>query len=252
MERRYDQAVIGATAQLELDLPAPRRWGGRRAGAGRKPGPRPRVPHLRRDAISAHTPCHVTLRMRRGLPSLRLPALVRELERSFRAARGRDAFRLVHYSIQRDHVHLVVEADEPSALSRGMMSLGARIARAVNRVFRRRGAILADRYHHRVLRTPREVRNVLAYVLTNFRKHSAPHLALRRPSGPAIDPASSGRWFAGWSRAPAPPGGHDPIPVAPAPHAEPAPVVAARSWLLRVGWWRHGRIDPGEIPAARR
>jgi REP element-mobilizing transposase RayT len=179
--------------------------------------------------------------MRRGLPSFRIPAVVRALERSCGAARERGAFRLVHYSIQRDHVHLLVEADESGALARGMMSLGARIARAVNRVFRRRGSVLADRYHHRVLRTPREVRNALAYVLNNFRKHEARTSALRRPFGPAIDPASSGRWFAGWTRAPAPTGGHEPIPVAP-----------AHSWLLRVGWWRHGRIDPREVPGARR
>jgi REP element-mobilizing transposase RayT len=190
--------------------------------------------------------------MRRGLPSLRLPALVRELERAFRAARERGAFRLVHYSLQRDHVHLLVEADEPGALARGMMSLGARIARGVNRVFRRRGAVLADRYHHRVLRTPREVRNALRYVLNNFRKHSARHPALRRPSGPAIDPASSGRWFEGWSRAPAPPGGDDAIPVTPRSDTDPAPVAIAGCWLLRVGWWRHGRIDPREIPGGGR
>jgi hypothetical protein len=99
---------MNAPSQLALDLSAPRRWGGRRAGAGRKPGLRPRVPHLRRDAGTAHTPCHVTLRVRRGLPSLRLAGVVRELERSFRAARERGAFRLVHYSIQREHLHLLV------------------------------------------------------------------------------------------------------------------------------------------------
>jgi REP element-mobilizing transposase RayT len=166
---------------------------------------------------------------------------VRELERTFRAAHARSRFRLVHYSIQRDHVHLLVEADGPGALARGMMSLGARIARAVNRVFRRRGPALADRYHHRVLRTPRDVRNVLMYVLNNFRKHSARCSALLRPSGPAIDPASSGRWFAGWTRAPARHADH-----------EPSPVAAARCWLLRVGWMRHGPIDPHEIPGGGR
>jgi hypothetical protein len=122
-----------------------------------------------------------------------------------------------------------------------MMSLGARIARAVDRVFRRAGPVLADRYHHRVLRTPREVRNALAYVLNNFRKHGAQHSDLRRPFGPALDPASSGRWFTGWTRAPASPAAD-----------ETAPVAAARSWLRRVGWWRHGRIDPREVPGARR
>jgi hypothetical protein len=117
-----------------------------------------------------------------------------------------------------------------------MQSIGARIARAVNRVFSRRGKVLADRYHHRVLKTPREVRNALSYLLLNFRKHAAQR-GVRAPA--VIDPASSGRWFLGWIHRHAPP-------------EERAPVAKARSWLLRVGWWRHGRIDPREVPGARR
>jgi hypothetical protein len=135
----------------------------------------------------------------------------------------------VHYSFQRDHVHLLVEAENASALGRGMKSIGARIARAVYRVFGRRGKVLADRYHHRVLKSPREVRHALAYVLLNARRHAAER-GIALPSA-AIDPASSGRWFRGWTRVLA-------------TSRERAPVAAARSWLLRVGWWRRGRIDP--------
>lgn len=174
------------------------------------------------------------MRTHRGVPTLRDGRVVREFERSLRAASERGSFRVVQYSLQRDHAHLVVEADGPVALARGMMSVCGRLARAVNRVFHRRGPVIADRYHHRVLRTPREVRNALAYVLLNFRKHAAGvgHAFC------AIDPASSGRWFAGWSRT--------------VPRAPDAPSVAKpRSWLLGVGWWRHGRIDPREIPGAR-
>jgi REP element-mobilizing transposase RayT len=190
------------------------------------------VPHFRRAGFSAHTPCHVTLRVRRGTPSLRDGRVVREVERSFRIACERESFRVVQYSLQRDHVHLLVEAQGPAALARGMKSIGARLARAVHRAFHRRGPVLADRFHHRALRTPREVRNALAYVLLNVRKHSA----ARR--GTDVDPASSGRWFSGWTRTVA-------TPV-------DAPAVAtARTWLLRVGWWRHGRIDAGETPGRR-
>jgi REP element-mobilizing transposase RayT len=174
----------------------------------------------------------VTLRIRRDVPSLRTPRLVREVERSFRAACERGRFRVVHYAIQRDHVHLLVEAHGAAALARGMKAIGARLARAVHRAFSRRGPVLADRYHHRVLRTPREVRNALAYVLLNFRKHGEEVRAL-------VDRASSGRWFQGWTRT---------FPET----LEPAPVARARSWLLRVGWWRHGRIDPREVPGRRR
>ena len=124
---------------------------------------------------------------------------MRELERSFAASCERNDFRLVHYSIQGNHAHLIVEADSEDALGRGMKALGSRLARAVNRVFRRSGPVLADRYHLHVLRTPREVRNALAYVLLNARKHAAQAgRTLSRAFG--IDPASSGRWFDGWRR----------------------------------------------------
>ncbi len=85
-----------------------------------------------------------------------------------------------------------------------MKSVTARLARAVNRVFGRAGPVLADRYHARPLRTPREVRNALRSVLLNGRKHA------RRARGARIDPASSGRWFDGWRRGAARPQGAEP------------------------------------------
>jgi hypothetical protein len=91
---------------------------------------------------------------------------VRELERSFREIRYlRTGFRLVHYSFQHDHAHLILEAADARELASGMKALGARLARAVNRIFRRKGAVLADRFHVHVLRTPTEVRRAIAYVL---------------------------------------------------------------------------------------
>jgi hypothetical protein len=124
------------------------------------------------------------------------------------------------------------EADDAARLGRGMKALGARLARAVNRAFGRRGAVLRDRYHMRILRTPREVRNALAYVLLNVRKHRAQR-GLATPA--SVDPASSGRWFEGWGDATLP--------------ARDPPVTAnARSWLLAVGWLRWGRIRLAEVP----
>ena len=150
----------------------------------------------------------------------------------------RKEFRLVHYSIQGNHAHLLVEADNENALGRGMKAIGARLARAVNRVFSRSGQVLADRYHVRELRTPREVRNALAYVLLNARRHAArAGRTLSRTF--RIDPASSGRWFDGWRRridgaGPSPPTARS--------------VATPRSWLLAVGWRRSGLLDPDAIP----
>lgn len=167
------------------------------------------------------------------MPSLRSRRLVRELELSFAAACEQGRFRLAHYSIQHDHVHLIVEAAGKHALACGMKSLAARIARAVNRIFARTGPVLADRYHRHTLRTPREVRNALAYVLLNARRHLAK--TGRRPPKAAIDPASSARWFDGWRDAPE--RSHDPPAIAP-----------PRTWLLARGWRRHRLIDPAEVP----
>ncbi len=141
-------------AQRELEVAARRTWGGRRAGAGRKPGPQPPVPHRLRAGLARRYPMHVTLKIRTGLPSLRSVMLVREIERNFRACCNRGDFRLVHYSLLSNHVHLIVEAPDASALARGMKAIGSRLARAVNRLLGRRGPVLLERFHLRVLRTP--------------------------------------------------------------------------------------------------
>jgi hypothetical protein len=152
--------------------------------------------------------------------------------------RQRRGFHLVHYSIQSDHVHMIVEADGANDLARGLKAVAARFARAVNRVFGRVGRVLADRCHVHVLKAPREVRNAIAYVLLNARRHLA-KLGRPLPRTTRIDPASSGRWFAGWRTATL--------------QAKDPPVVAtARSWLLSVGWRRWGLIDVDEIPGKKR
>src|SRR6185503_15528905 len=115
-------------------------------------------------------------------------------------------FRLAHYSLQGNRAHLIVEARDRDALGRGMKSIGARLARAVNRAMGRSGPVLADRYHLRLLPTPREVRNALRYVLLNARRHAAT-IKAKIQNATGLDPASSARWFEGWKRkAPVPAG----------------------------------------------
>ncbi len=202
-------------------------WGGWRPGAGRKPGPNPKIRHAPRDRFGRNHPSHVTLKVCRDIPSLRNPKFVRALERSFRNACERGDFRLAHYSVQGNHVHILVEALSPEALGRGMKSIGARFARTVNRVFERQGPVLADRYHSRVLKTPREVRNALRYVLLNAKKHGGKAMK-------GLDPASSARWFDGWK-------------TQPSRDSDP-PIAQPHTWLLSKGWRRHGLLDPNWAP----
>jgi REP element-mobilizing transposase RayT len=202
--------------------------------------------HTSREAFSSTTPAHVTVKLMADLLSLRNKKVVRALEGTFAAGCDRSEFRLVHYSLLGNHAHLIVEARDQHALGRGMMAIGSRLALAVNRVMgRTKGRVVADRYHARLLRTPREVRNALRYVLLNARKHAvATAKTARKVLEVVLDPASSARWFDGWKPV------HGTVPSALAhtsAHEDP-PVARARTWLLRVGWRRHGLLDPAEVP----
>jgi REP element-mobilizing transposase RayT len=162
--------------------------------------------------------------------------MYRTLRAAFRNGREKFGFRLVHFNVLGNHLHLICEADDRRALSRGVQGLAIRIARNVNRVAKRRGKLFADRYHLHVLETPREVRNTLLYVLRNGVRHGA------SPAGPFYDVYSSAVYFDGWK--------------------EPGttrffddgdyPVVAPRAWLLTTGWKRHGLLSFDESPAAVR
>ncbi len=217
--------------QLELTF---RTWGGPNRKAGRRSqGPRSNVPHRARPVHDERKPVHVTLRAARRLPSLRKQTVFVAIRRAL-AKTWREWFRVVQFSVQADHVHLIAEANDKVSLSRGMAGLSIRLARAVNRVVARKGNVFSDRYHARPLRTPREVRHAFVYVLLNFRKH------LGRSA--EVDPASSGFWFHGWKGPPeSEPPGWTPD--------QDVPVQAPRTWLAKVGWRRHGLIAFHERPA---
>jgi len=221
--------------------------GGWRPGAGRKAGKNPRIRHRSREGFPGSHPCLVTLKVRAGIPSLRRPDVVREVEDAFRRGRARasrERFRLAHYSIQGNHLHAIVESEGTDALGRGMMSVAIRFARAVNRALGRKGRVLEDRYHVRVLATPLQVRNALRYVLLNARRHAAKlRKSKRLPEPVRLDPASSARWFDGWRPGVA----TEETPAAFGLRSTPA-VSRPRTWLLREGWRRRGLLDPGDVP----
>jgi len=205
------------------------RRGGKRRGAGRKPtGDRSLVPHSGRPALTPRDPVLVTTRLMPGLPNLRRERTLMTLRGALSAGSDRFGFRLVEFSIQSNHLHFIVEAEDARAIARGMQGLLVRVAKALNREWDRHGKVLADRYHARILRTPREVRNALVYVLQNARKHGARVLG--------IDAFSSGVWFEGWSGR-----------VARAAR----PIASAGSWLLKTGWLRGGRLSTHEEPASK-
>ncbi len=213
------------TRQLEFDI---RTHGGRRRGAGRPRTTSQRnVPHRPREPHRRHAPVHATLRATQLPASLRSPTLFSAV-RDALARASRDTFRIVAFSVQGDHVHLLVEADAAVALARGLQGLAIRAAKAVNRALGRSGTVWADRFHARDLTTPLAVRHALVYVLQNHRKHG-------RDPGARLDPCSSAASFEGWKNPQA-------------ERASSAPVVTARTWLARWGWRRHGLLDVRERP----
>jgi putative transposase len=115
---------------------------------------------------------HVTLRVLPHVWNLRSRRCFIAIAAAFAGVRQRDGFRLIHFSVQGNHLHLVVEASDAQSLSRGLQALTIRIAKRLNRVMGRCGTVFADRYHEHVLRTPSEVSRALAYVLGNFAVHA--------------------------------------------------------------------------------
>ena len=169
------------------------------------------------------------MRARSGLPSLRRPAIYRLVSDCISKASNAQ-FRVVQFSVQRDHLHLLVEARDKQALSGGARGLAIRSARRLNGHLGSKGAVWGDRYHARAMTTPTEVRRALVYVLMNIKKHS-------QTPCEGVDPCSSAVWFDGFVP--------DRAPIA---SRDPPPVQSPRTWLAAHGWRRRGLIDPREHP----
>ncbi|MBV8761430.1 MAG: transposase [Deltaproteobacteria bacterium] len=238
-----------------------KRHGGWRPGAGR-PKKAGSISHDARPDEPGRYPQHVTLRIVEGVPSLARDGVMNAIRAAIRAShkpvtgaaqpiRGsaptrvararhsRGGFRIVEFNVLGNHVHLVVEAESKQALTSGMTGFVTRVARRINALLGRTGALFAGRYHARALKTPREVRNALRYVLLN-RKH---HAAEQRFTRTWIDSCSSAAWFTGWAQ---------PIRADEPWKREllglPQPTAPPETWLLAVGWKRHGLLRFDERP----
>jgi REP element-mobilizing transposase RayT len=212
--------------------------GGKRPGAGRpKLAFSPGGPHRVRPSLSPTHPVHVVLRTTSRTRALRTGRLYRAIRRVLTRYLGRDDFHIVHISIQRTHLHLLVEARDRRALTHGMQSFAINAARAIHRCHATKGKVFAGRYHATPITSPRQARNTLAYVLNNWRRHRED----RANAGP-IDLYSSAIAFAGWSprirRRDVPPS-YTPLPVSP-----------PTTKLLRFDWQLFGLLTTLEVPGA--
>lgn len=216
------RGIVRLFKQLPLGFKC---WGGARRGAGRKrKSVLPQVPHRVRLPHRARHPQHITVRCR--CRSLRTQFVFPSVVAVFRAVNRRapSTFRVVEFSVQANHIHLIVEAEDSLALSSGMRSLTIRLARNVNSLLMQRGPFIADRWYGHELVSARAVRHALVYVLANHKKH------LPATSEP-IDHYSSAPYFTYFAERP--------IVSRFGSSTGPPPTASARTWLLAIGWRQH-------------
>jgi putative transposase len=241
--RRPDKNGQWRGAPRYADLTAAERRKAKKRGPIPK-GKRASEAHRVRPELAAIHPVHVILRAVADIGSLRKHAVFRAVREATRTIAVREvAFRIAHFSIQRTHIHLIVEAADKEALSRGMQAFGISAARHINRELgpwrgkkQRKGPVFADRYHAVVLTTPKQVRHTLCYVLNNWKHHGETTASLRGHWN--VDPYSSAVSFDGWL---------DVARVGRVGYLAPM-VWEPQTWLLRVGWKRHGLISFHEVP----
>ena len=186
---------------------------------------------------------HVSLRVCKEVGRLRRRAAYAAIRAAVAVCLGRTDFRIVEASVQGNHIHLIVEADDKRALANGMRAFMISAARRLNQAVGRKGPVF-ERYHMTIVRTPRQARHAIAYVVNNWRRHREDLAGVRQRRAP-IDPYSSGPSFDGWRHRPAElglPAGYKPLLV-----------VGARSWLLTIGWRLHyPLIGVDEMPGPAR
>ncbi len=208
------------------------------------------VPHVRRPAHDARHPVHVSIKRVERAPSFRAQRVYRAIVLELAAAVARGV-RVIQYSVQHDHVHLIVEAEDSPKLARGMQLLFSRMAFAVNRIARRIGRVFRDRHHRHTLTTPTEVRRALVYVLFNSRKHEARSARTTASNLEELDACSSAIWFDAWDPRIRP---SSPLVARERARAGPSPLTEPRTWLARIGWKRAGgaiRFDESPLPPRR-
>jgi REP element-mobilizing transposase RayT len=240
----------GEPAQLPLFKPKKPR-GGKRRGAGRpSKGARAGSPHKKRPVLHERYPVHVTLRAVDAVGSLRRRCVYHAIREATITTAQREGFRIVHLSIQRTHVHLLVEAKDKVALARGMQGFQISAAKQLNRAIskgrpgpRRRGSVFPDRYHATIITSPTQARHTLAYLLGNWRKHGEDRAAPMNEW--KIDWFSSAAMFPDWAEY-----GDDEWALWRGPSSyDPLLVFKPQTWLLLEGWKKAGSISCREVPS---
>jgi REP element-mobilizing transposase RayT len=242
--------------QLELltkdgTRPKTKRAANKRHDRGGRPpkGARAGSPHTVRPELKPHVPVHVVLRVEPAIGSLRNGKVYAAIRAATLVAARYPDMRIIHVSIQRTHIHLLVEANDRLALAKGMQKFQISAAKHINRAItprgqrRRRGGVFPDRYHAEYIKTKLGAWRALGYVLNNWRKHREDEAF--ESTGWLLDRWSTAILFDGWRERE----GRGPWPLP--PDYEPLVVSEPRTWLLRKGWRDHGSISVAYVPSQR-
>jgi REP element-mobilizing transposase RayT len=227
--------------------------GGKRRGAGRKPkGRRAGSAHKARPELNTRHPVHVVLRVVPAVGNLRRRHVYQAIREATITTARREDFRIVHLSLQRNHLHLLVEAQNKEALAAGMKGFQISAAKHINAAIskskpghRRRGTVFPDRYHAEIITSPRQARHALSYVVNNWRKHMEDRESPM--SRWAIDWFSSAVMFPGWAEY-----GDRPFLWRGPASYDPLVVYQPRTWLLRESWKKHAAISCRDVPSQTR
>jgi REP element-mobilizing transposase RayT len=203
--------------------------------------------HETRPVLTGREPVLITARVSKATSNLRRRSVYHAVRRALAKMLVRTNFRIVHFSLQRTHLHLIAEAETTSALSRGMQGFLISAARRINVELgkesrtRKRGCVFPDRYHERIITTPKQCRNAIRYVLNNWRRHSEDRHGL--PSTWVVDPFSSAVNFGGWREL----ADSGQLFETRADY-ERLPTSTPSTWLLRIGWTKRGAIGAYDVP----
>jgi REP element-mobilizing transposase RayT len=139
-------------------------------GAGRKAIHDKGIRHIEREVIKKDTVLHLTLKIEKNKANLKNKSILKALQQSIKKARLL-GLKVIQYTLEYDHVHLLVESSDKISLGKGMQSLGISFSKKINKIKKQNGKVFKTRYHFRKLSTPREIKNVLNYILGNGVKH---------------------------------------------------------------------------------
>src|ERR1044071_5622024 len=250
---KSDARVVGRRRSEEAEqLVLFKKRGGKRRGGGRPPkGARAGAPHKKRPFLHARYPVHVSLRVVGEVGNLRRRRVYQAVREATMTTARREDFRIVHLSIQRTHIHLLVEANDKHALATGMQGFQISAAKHLNAAIskgtpglRRRGTVFPDRYHAEIITSPTQARHALSYVMSNWRKREEDRVAPM--SSWTIDWFSSAVMFPGWAEY-----GDEPFLWRGPETYDQLIVCQPRTWLLREGWRKVGSISCHDVPSRR-